>query len=86
MAKIEKIKVPLDIHLNIDNTFDFIDEHLPTKYAKLVQNSLPDGNKYQTDYIRKVKNDRINNSVIISYLYLIAEENFNRKNSEKVKS
>jgi hypothetical protein len=82
MANLENFDVPIHIHLNIDETFDFIDENLPKKYSLQVEKMLPEGNKYPMDYIRKVKNERINNSVIISYLYLVAKKNLDNKNKE----
>jgi hypothetical protein len=80
MVKVTKIYIPIDIHSNTDETFDFIDENLPRKYSDEVYNLLPENNKFEKDYIRKVKNDRINNAVIISYLYVVAQRYFESKN------
>ncbi len=79
MAKVMKIQIPIDIHSNTKETFDFIDQHLPKKYSGEVYKLLPENSKYEPDYIRKVKNDRINNAVIISYLYLVAQRNLESK-------
>ena len=83
MANLNKIHVPIDIHSNTNETFDFIDANLPKVYSKLVYDLLPENIKNQQgfmrDYIRKVKKDRINNAVIISYLYLVAQRNLDAK-------
>ena len=73
MTKVIKFQIPIDIHSNISATFDFIDENLPKKYSSEVYKLLPENKKYRQDYIRKVKNDRINNAVIINYLYVVAK-------------
>ncbi len=83
MANLKKIEIPIHIHLNIEDTFNFIDENIPKKYSTEVQALLPEGNKYQADYIRKVKNERINNAVIISYLYVLAKRHFDLKQIQK---
>lgn len=79
MTNLENFEVPIHIHLNIDETFDFIDENLPQKYSSEIEKMLPEGNKYPMDYIRKVKKERINNSIIISCLYLLAKKNLDSK-------
>ena len=73
MTKIQNIKVPEDIHLNINKTFDFISEHLPEKYSRQVWNLLPDNAKVDLAYIRTVKKDRIKNALIMTALYRVAK-------------
>ncbi|UJF29865.1 hypothetical protein L0B70_00285 [Kaistella sp. 97-N-M2] len=75
MTKLQKIKVPENIHLNIHKTFDFIDEHLPEKYSRQVWNLLPDSAKVDLAYIRTVKKDRIKNALIMNALYRVAQWN-----------
>ncbi|WP_123859701.1 hypothetical protein [Chryseobacterium nakagawai] len=74
-----KFSIPIDIHSNINETFDFIDENLPKKYTTEVYELFPDGKKFRKDYIRKVKKDRINNAVIINCLYIVAKNNYDSK-------
>lgn len=83
MANLENFEIPIDIHLNIENTFNFIDENIPKKYSSEVQKLLPKDNKYALDYIRKVKNERINNAVIISYLYVVAKKYSDQKSTKQ---
>lgn len=80
MTKVAKIHIPIDIHLNIDETFDFIDKNLPRLYTGEVYKLLPHDSNIDRDYIRKVKKERINNAVIISYLYVVAKRNLESKN------
>jgi len=75
MTNLEIFEVPIHIHLNIEETFNFIDANIPKKYTSEVQKLLPKGSKYEQDYIRKVKSERINNAVIISCLYVVAKRN-----------
>lgn len=75
MTKIQKIKVPEDIHLNTDEAFDFISLHLPEKYSRQVWNLLPDNAKVDLAYIRTVKKDRIKNALIMTALYRVAQFN-----------
>ncbi|MFC7346013.1 hypothetical protein ACFQO9_04680 [Chryseobacterium zhengzhouense] len=82
MTNLENFEVPIHIHLNIDETFDFIDANLPQKYSSAIKEMLPEGNTYPMDYIRKVKRERINNAVIISCLYFLAKRHFDNKNLE----
>ncbi|MCX8533059.1 hypothetical protein [Chryseobacterium luquanense] len=79
MANLEKIEIPIDIHSNIEKTFDFIDDNIPKNYSSEVRSLLPDDKKYALDYIRKVKTNRVNNAVIISYLYIVAKKYFDLK-------
>lgn len=79
MANLENFEIPIDIHSNIEKTFDFIDDNIPTKYSTEVQSLLPKDKKYALDYIRKVKTNRVNNAVIISYLYVVAKKYFDLK-------
>lgn len=44
-----------DIHLNINKTYDYIDEFLPEKYSRQVWNLLPVEAKVDLAYIRTVK-------------------------------
>ena len=75
MTKLQKIKVSEDIHLNINKTFDFIDDNLPVKYSRQVLNLLPDDKKVDPAYIRTVKKDRIKNALIMTALYRVAQWN-----------
>lgn len=75
MAKLQKIKVPEDIHLNINATFDFINQNLPEKYSRQAWNLLPDDAKVDLAYIRTVKKDRIKNALIMNALYRVAQFN-----------
>ena len=75
MTKLQKIRVPEDIHLNINKTFDFINDHLPEKYSRQVWNLLPDNAKVDLAYIRTVKKDRIKNALIMNALYRVAQFN-----------
>lgn len=75
MTKVQNIQVPEDIHLNINKTFDFINEYLPVKYSRQVWNLLPDNAKVDLAYIRTVKKDRIKNALIMTALYRVAQFN-----------
>ena len=53
-----------------------IDAWLPTKYAKEVNNALPEDKRLSENdlsYIRHVKTKKINNDIIINALYLVAQ-------------
>ena len=53
-----------------------IDTWLPTKYAKEVNNALPEDKRLSENdlsYIRHVKTKKINNDIIINALYLVAQ-------------
>lgn len=75
MSKLENIKVPDGIHLDIEAAFDFMDKYLPKKYAREVHNILPEGQKKSLDYIRRVKIYRIKSPVIMIALYRVAQWN-----------
>ncbi len=64
-----------DIHLNINKTYDYIDEILPEKYSRQVWNLLPKDAKVDLAYIRTVKKDRIKNALIMNALYRVAQWN-----------
>ena len=68
------MKIQDDIHSDIENTFNFIDQNLPVKYSREVWNLLPKSKQYiELDYIRKVKKQRIKNAVIVNALYRVAQ-------------
>lgn len=73
MTNLKQIEVPHDIHSNIQATYDFIDQNLPAKYSKQVQNLLPKGSEITLDYIRQTKKARRKNSVIMIALYRVAQ-------------
>ena len=75
MTKLQKIKVSEDIHLNINTTFDFINDNLPVKYSRQVWNLLPKNAKVDLAYIRTVKKNRIKNALIMTALYRVAQWN-----------
>ena len=75
MTKLQKIKVSEDIHLNINTTFDFINDNLPVKYSRQVWNLLPKNAKVDLAYIRTVKKNRIKNALIMTALYRVAQFN-----------
>lgn len=53
-----------------------IDNWLPVKYAKEVNNALPEDKRLSENdlsYIRHVKTKKINNDIIINALYLVAQ-------------
>lgn len=75
MTKLQKIKVSEDIHLNINKTFDFINDNLPEKYSRQVWNLLPKNAKVDLAYIRTVKKNRIKNALIMTALYRVAQFN-----------
>lgn len=75
MAKLVKSTTPEDIHLNIEETFKFINENLPEKYARQTLNLLPEDKKVDLAYIRQVKTYKIFNETIINALYRVAQWN-----------
>lgn len=72
-AKINELDVPESIHLNIKETYDYIDNHLPKNYSREVWNLLPNSSKVDLAYIRTVKKDRIKNAIIMNALYRVAQ-------------
>lgn len=79
MTNLAQIKVPENIHSNINETYDFIDANLPKNYARDVQNLLPEDGKVSFDYIRRVKLFRIKNAPIMIALYRVAQWNLLQK-------
>lgn len=75
MTNLQNIKVPEDIHSNITATYNFINEYLPEKYSKQVQNLLPEGSDITLDYIRQTKKARRKNPTIMMALYRVAKWN-----------
>ena len=56
--------------------WEIIDAFLPNKYAKEVNKTLPEAQKFPDNdlsYIRHVKTKKINNDIIINALYLVAQ-------------
>lgn len=85
MAKINKINALKTIHsnkseldesgiMNIDDLFQFISDWLPRNYSNDVNKLLPEENQLEdTTYIRKVKKEKINNTLIVNALYRHAQ-------------
>lgn len=87
MANLEKNSTTENIHLNmqtfetVSDLFAFIDEWLPRNYSKDVNRLLPvEMQMEDTSYIRQVKKERIDNSVIVNALYRHAQ--FNKRQLE----
>lgn len=87
MTNLEKNKSTETIHLNITSfetvadIWAFIDEWLPRNYSKDVNRLLPeDMQMSETTYIRKVKMERIDNTVIVNALLRHAQ--FNKRQLE----
>lgn len=56
--------------------WEIIDAFLPNKYAKEVNKTLPEAQKFPDNdlsYIRHVKTKKINNDLIINALYIVAK-------------
>ncbi len=73
IEEMKLISVPESVFLDIEKTFDFIDENLPRNYSKQVVDLFESITHIDTSYIRKVKKERILNVRIISALYRIAQ-------------
>ena len=80
MTNLQNIKVPEDIHSNINQTYAFINEFLPEKYSRQVWNLLPESAKVDLSYIRTVKKDKIKNALIMTALYRVAI--WNKENNQ----
>ncbi|PIE50732.1 MAG: hypothetical protein CSA38_01840 [Flavobacteriales bacterium] len=72
MAKLKKTNEIENIHLNIRETFDFIDTWLPTYYATDTLKLLAEEDKVDKSYIRLVKTKRVKNKKIYTALYKVA--------------
>ena len=81
MTNLQNIRVPEDIHSNINKTYTFINENLPEKYSKQVWNLLPESAKVDLAYIRTVKKYHIKNALIMTALYRVALWNKQQKQS-----
>lgn len=81
MTNLQNIKVPEDIHSNINKTYTFINENLPEKYSKKVWDLLPKSAKVDLSYIRTVKKNKIKNALIMTALYRVALWNKENKQS-----
>lgn len=84
MTNLDKIKVPEDIHLNIDETYDFIHKWLPPRYSTEVNKLLDEVDRVDNAYVRQVKKERINNPKIYTALYRIAL--FHKMQIDKISS
>ena len=84
MTKVKIIKPPENIHLNINETFDFIMQWLPRNYSAEVNKLLDPKDRVNPAYIRQVKRERIDNKKIILAMYRIAL--FNKAQLEKIET
>ena len=70
---IKRINVPSAVLLDLDKTFQFLQDNLPRYYAAEAKRLLPKNKKVDIAYIRRVKNQKISNPHIITALYRIAQ-------------
>lgn len=82
MTKVKNNIAIEDIHLNISQTFEFIDANLPERYSRQVLELLPEDKKVDLAYIRQVKTEHIKNAPIVTALYRIALRNKSQKEKQ----